>query len=168
MVIGGTRSGKSEVAERIAAAAAADPGATAAPFVGVTVVVPASVDDAGFATRVARHRARRPADWATVECGAALVDALRAATGVVLVDSLGSWVAASPDLAVDVDGLVDALRDRTAPTVLVAEEVGLAVHPPTDLGRRFGDALGELNAAVAAVADEVFLVVAGRRLALEP
>jgi len=49
----------------------------------------------------------------------------------------------------------------------VSEEVGLSVHPPTDAGRRFVDALGELNQAVAAVADDVLLVVAGRVLPLE-
>ena len=50
----------------------------------------------------------------------------------------------------------------------MTEEVGLAVHPPTDVGRRFVDALGALNTAVARVADDVRLVVAGRSLRLEP
>jgi adenosylcobinamide kinase / adenosylcobinamide-phosphate guanylyltransferase len=51
--------------------------------------------------------------------------------------------------------------------VLVSEEVGLGVHPPTALGVRFRDAVGEVNAAVAEVADDVRLVVAGRGLRLE-
>lgn len=158
MVIGGTRSGKSEVGERLAADAGG----------AVTVVVPASIDaDPAFAARIERHRARRPTDWTTVECGAGLVDAVRQARGVVLVDSLGSWVAAAEDFAVDAPALVAALRDRSQPTVVVSEEVGLSVHPPTDAGRRFGDALGELNQAVAALADDVLLVVAGRCLRLD-
>jgi adenosyl cobinamide kinase/adenosyl cobinamide phosphate guanylyltransferase len=74
----------------------------------------------------------------------------------------------SPCLDVDVDALVTALGGRADPTVLVTEEVGLAVHPPTDVGRRFVDVLGDVNAAVAAVADEVLLVVAGRTLRLDP
>jgi adenosyl cobinamide kinase/adenosyl cobinamide phosphate guanylyltransferase len=52
--------------------------------------------------------------------------------------------------------------------VVVSEEVGLGVHPATESGRRFRDALGELNQAVAGVADDVVLVVAGRALRLEP
>jgi adenosylcobinamide kinase/adenosylcobinamide-phosphate guanylyltransferase len=51
--------------------------------------------------------------------------------------------------------------------VLVTEEVGLAVHPATEAGRRFTDALGALNAAVADVADDVWLCVAGRVTRLE-
>jgi len=51
---------------------------------------------------------------------------------------------------------------------VVSEEVGLGVHPATEDGRRFRDALGELNQSVAAVADEVLLVVAGRTLRLDP
>ena len=47
------------------------------------------------------------------------------------------------------------------------EEVGLGVHPSSEAGRVFRDALGELNQAVAAVADQVLLVVAGRTLRLD-
>ena len=51
--------------------------------------------------------------------------------------------------------------------MVVSEEVGLSVHPSTALGRRFRDALGSVNQAVAACADDVLLVVAGRVLRLE-
>jgi adenosyl cobinamide kinase/adenosyl cobinamide phosphate guanylyltransferase len=57
---------------------------------------------------------------------------------------------------------------RTDPTVIVTEEVGLAIHAATPVGRQFTDRLGELNTAVAAIADSVLLVVAGRVLRLEP
>ena len=50
--------------------------------------------------------------------------------------------------------------------MLVSDEVGLGVHPPTDVGVAFRDALGDVNRAVADVADEVLLVVAGRVLPL--
>lgn len=85
---------------------------------------------------------------------------------MVLVDSLGTWVARHPDLAVEADGLLDALARRTGPVIIVSEEVGLSVHAPTELGRRFTDELGMLNQQVAAVADRVLLVVAGRILEL--
>ena len=49
---------------------------------------------------------------------------------------------------------------------MVSEEVGLGVHPSTDAGRAFRDILGTVNRAVADVADEVLLVIAGRVLPL--
>ena len=84
----------------------------------------------------------------------------------MLVDSLGTWLTAHPDLTPDVDRLVDALEHRDGPTVLVSEEVGLAVHPPSEIGRHYVDAIGTLNQRVAAVAQRVVLVVAGRTLEL--
>jgi adenosylcobinamide kinase/adenosylcobinamide-phosphate guanylyltransferase len=84
----------------------------------------------------------------------------------VLVDALGTWVAAHADLAVDVDELLAVLRARDGDTVLVSDEVGLGVHPSTEIGRRFRDVLGDVNAAVAEHADDVLLVVAGRVLPL--
>jgi adenosylcobinamide kinase/adenosylcobinamide-phosphate guanylyltransferase len=158
LVVGGTRSGKSEVAER-AAARLGEP---------VTVVVPAVVRDPEFAARVAAHRERRPASWTTLECGDDVVPAVAAARGTVLLDSLGTWVAGADEFAVDGDALVDALRRRDGSTVVVAEEVGLSVHAPTDVGRHFADALGAVNAKVAAAADRVVLVVAGRAVELAP
>jgi adenosyl cobinamide kinase/adenosyl cobinamide phosphate guanylyltransferase len=156
LVIGGTRSGKSEVAEQIAARLGTD----------VTVVAPGIATDPDMAARIEAHRARRPEHWSTVECGPELVEALEQVTGVVLVDSLGSWVAATSG-DVDADKLAKALQTRAGDAVIVTEEVGLAVHAPTEAGRAFTDTLGALNAKVAAVADDVLLVVAGRYVRLE-
>ena len=160
LAIGGTRSGKSEFAERYAARLSD----------AVTVVIPRpplAGDDLDLAARVAIHRARRPSGLATVECRSALPEAVLAAPGVALIDSLGTWVANTLEFAVDTDALINALRTRTHPTVIVSEEVGLAIHAATPAGRQFTDRLGELNTAVAAIADSVFLIVAGRALRLE-
>jgi len=157
LVLGGTRSGKSEHAERLALALG----------VPVTYLATAlSYDDPDFEARIRRHRARRPADWPTVETGADLVGALRGTEGPVLVDSLGTWVSAHHDFEVDLPALQSVLIERHDDAILVSEEVGLSVHPPTELGRRFVDALGETNRAVADIADQVLLVVAGRALVL--
>jgi len=158
LVLGGARSGKSKVAEARAADLAAG-----AP---VTALVTAVVGDADMAARVAAHRARRPSTWATVETGADLVGALESCRGAALVDALGTWVAAAPGLSVDAERLCTVLAGRDGDTVVVSEEVGLGVHPSSQAGRRFRDVLGLVNQAVASVADEVLLVVAGRTLAL--
>ena len=162
LVLGGTRSGKSTVAEQLATELASRGGGT------VTYVATASVTDEEMARRVAAHRARRPTTWSTVELALSteLPAVLAHLDGSVLVDSLGTWVASAPDLEVDAQALVHALQVRSGSTVLVSEEVGLAVHPATAVGRAFVDALGHLNQTVAAVAERVLLVVAGRTLEL--
>jgi adenosyl cobinamide kinase/adenosyl cobinamide phosphate guanylyltransferase len=157
LVLGGARSGKSAVAEAIAA------GFTAP----VTYVATLEIgDDAELAARVDHHRGRRPAGWRTVEAGHDLAGAVRGLRGTVLVDSLGPWVSSSPDMEVDADELCDVLARRDGDAVVVSEEVGLSVHPSTAAGRRFQDVLGLVNQQVASHADEVLLVVAGRRLRL--
>ena len=135
LVLGGTRSGKSEVAEGLLPATGP-----------VTYVATGQVTDPDMGGRIDVHRARRPGAWTTVEAGPDLVAVLDQAGGPVLVDSLGTWVAAHDDLAPDVAG---ARRRPPRPgrtgrgaTVVVSEEVGLGVHPPTEVGRRFADALG--------------------------
>jgi adenosyl cobinamide kinase/adenosyl cobinamide phosphate guanylyltransferase len=156
LVLGGTRSGKSEVAESLAAGVGGR----------VTYVATGSPSDADMAARIAAHRARRPASWTTLDAGSDLPRMLAAVDGTAVVDSLGAWVAAHGDLAPDAADLCRALVGRAADTIVVSEEVGLGVHAATAAGRRFADALGELNRAVAEVADEVLLVVAGRVLPL--
>lgn len=159
LVLGGARSGKSAVAEGLA-------GRSGEP---VTYVATATVDagDADHGARIAAHRDRRPPTWTTVEAGADLAAVLAATEGTVLVDSLGTWVTAHPEMDPDVPGLGRALRARSGLTVVVSEEVGLGVHPSSEAGRRFRDVLGAVNVAVAEVADDVLLVVAGRVLPLE-
>jgi len=160
LVLGGARSGKSAVAERLVARRARP----------VTYVATALVDagDPDHVARVAAHRARRDPGWTTVEAaGPAVAATLRAAGGTVLVDSLGTWLTGHADLAADVEGLCAALTARAGDTIVVSEEVGLGVHPSSELGRQFRDALGAVNVAVAEVADTVLLVIAGRMLPLE-
>lgn len=155
LVLGGARSGKSRVAEGLAGD-------------DVVYVATAEVHDADFAARVEAHRRRRPPAWTTVESGPDLPATVAAlpAGATALIDSLGTWVARQPDFQVDAAGLVEALGARRAPTVVVSEEAGLGVHPESEVGRRWRDALGDVNQAVAAAADRVLLVVAGRVLEL--
>jgi adenosyl cobinamide kinase/adenosyl cobinamide phosphate guanylyltransferase len=157
LVLGGARSGKSLVAERLAANSAR------------TVTYVATVrlgNDEDLVARVAAHRERRPSAWLTIECGDNLPDVLASTNGTVLVDSLGPWLAALPNMQCDLDVLVAALRARREDTIIVSEEVGLGVHPETAVGREFRDALGALNQALAQECDHVLLVVAGRTLSL--
>lgn len=137
--------------------------------------------DPEWADRIAVHRARRSARWETVEDPDGTVTAVvvRNRTDVaVLVDDLGTWVTGLLDdagwardaasVAAARAELVEAVGARAgAPVVLVSAEVGLGVVPSSSAGRRFRDELGLLNAELAAVCDEVRLLVAGLPLALK-
>jgi adenosyl cobinamide kinase/adenosyl cobinamide phosphate guanylyltransferase len=159
LVLGGVRSGKSVIAEQLALRATG----------GVVYFATGRATDADMAARIEAHRERRDDRFDTIEAGADLIQALVGHDDTpALIDSLGTWLAGHESLTVDVDGFTAALRARQAPTVIVSEEVGLGVHPSSDIGRRFRDALGSLNHAVATIADDVLLVVAGRVLPLTP
>ncbi len=158
LVLGGIRSGKSEHAEELARWSSET-------VTYIATACPTEGDD-NFSRRIERHQARRPASWHTVEAPVNLVTLIQSLEGTVLVDSLGTWVSGHTDFAVDGDSLATVLAGRTDDTIVVSDEVGLSVHPPTAVGRAFCDALGLLNQQVAAVADSVVLVIAGRALTI--
>lgn len=165
LVLGGARSGKSAYAE----------GLLREPVVCYLATARRVRDDADWSARIAAHVARRPPGWRTVE-PADLPGALRAAGPVpLLVDDVATWLAGELDDAGAWLGnggamracrtrcgeLVSAVASCSARLVLVSAEVGLGVVPATRAGRLFRDELGALNAQLAAVCQEVLLLVAG-------
>ncbi|MEU1364493.1 bifunctional adenosylcobinamide kinase/adenosylcobinamide-phosphate guanylyltransferase, partial [Micromonospora zamorensis] len=166
LVLGGTRSGKSEFAESLV---------TDAPVVRYVATAPeGDPEDTEWATRLAAHRARRPGSWTTEETTEdprRLADVLESAepNETLLVDDLGGWVTVlldpdhqPADDVATIAELAEALRGCAARVVLVSPEVGLSLVPTTPLGRAFTDALGAANRAVADACDAVALVVAGQ------
>ena len=170
LVTGPVRSGKSRHAESLL---------LAEPAVTYVATGPApSANDPEWGRRVEAHRARRPPTWCTLET-TDLVDTLQHTEGALLVDCLGTWLTALVDahgwddlpgaaaaVTAERTRLVTALGAVTDPVVLVTNEVGWSLVPTTPAGRFFQDELGRLNAAVAAIATRVHLVVAGRVLDL--
>jgi histidinol-phosphate/aromatic aminotransferase/cobyric acid decarboxylase-like protein/adenosyl cobinamide kinase/adenosyl cobinamide phosphate guanylyltransferase len=168
LVLGGSRSGKSRHAEQLLSGAAS-----------VTYVATAQGDpaDAEWTARIERHRTRRPAGWATAETTDPAKLICQAAAGALLIDSVTTWLArvmddcgcwsevkpedADPRLGDALDTLVGAWAAAAVTVVAVSDEVGSGIVPATASGRRFRDALGELNQRLAASADEVWLVTAG-------
>lgn len=168
LVLGGVRSGKSALAERLLAAH---------PDVTYVATGGRRAGDAEWQQRVAAHRARRPATWRTVET-TDLASCLRGCTGAVLVDCLGTWLTAQLDqhgvwegaplagVEAATDELLAVWRGLSVPVVAVSNEVGSGVVPATPAGRLFRDLLGRLNAQVAAESERVLLTVAGVPLPL--
>lgn len=168
LVTGGVRSGKSRYAEHLLL-----------DHDDVTFVAALAVQDGRpdpeWSERVARHQAGRPPTWATVET-LDLVDLLDVDGGPLLVDCLGTWITGLVDRAGAWDDLAAAREllereryelglavQRTERLVVaVTNEVGWSLVPTTPAGRLFQDELGALNATLAALTDNVFLVIAGR------
>ncbi len=175
VVIGGTRSGKSAHAERLAAASG----------LPVRYVATADAADLDMTQRIRKHAARRPEHWDTVEAGPRLAGALAGAGGTcVLVDGLGAWIAgllhrsgaferADRDLLgrvceevlAQIDDVVRA-AGAAAATIVVVEQAGEGLLPPDAASRGWLDVLGEATQRLAAHAARVELVVAGRALTL--
>lgn len=161
LILGGARSGKTGLALRLAEARSAAP----------VLIATAEALDAEMQDRIARHRAERGPHWLTVEAPLDLAGALAAlpADQVALVDCLTLWLSnlmhAGRDLEVETGTLIAALAGR--PAILVANEVGLGVVPDNALARRYRDAAGRLNQALAAACDQVVFVAAGLPLALK-
>ncbi len=181
LVTGGTRSGKSELAERLLAEAG----------LPVRYVATGSAADAEMEERIALHRARRPADWETLETRDPLAALAGAGGRALLLDSLGGWLAALMEehrlmtaepvaplgdegrraraaLLERVERFAAEAATRAEPTVIVAEEAGLGPVPEGAAARRFLDLLGEAAQLVSAKTARVLLVVAGRALELAP
>ena len=171
LVLGGARSGKSAFAERLASEGGR-----------VLFAATAEAGDVEMAERIARHRARRPSAWGTLEAPLRLAAQLRSGVGgydTVLLDSLTLWVSnlllrseaaggAASDVHSEASDLLEAYREGPAAWIVVSDEVGSGIVPPMPLGRAFRDALGGVNQLFAAQADRVFLTVAGLPLTLKP
>jgi adenosylcobinamide kinase / adenosylcobinamide-phosphate guanylyltransferase len=165
-LLGGARSGKSTLAVELAARSNG----------AVTVIATAEALDDEMAGRIELHRADRPAEWETVEEPLELEDVLARVDGeeAVIVDCLSLWVAnllergdAEAQVEVQSARVVAQAEHRSGPTIVVSNEVGLGVVPTSELGRRYRDVLGRVNAQWAAAADEALFVVAGRMLPLQ-
>ena len=156
LILGGTRSGKSQHAERII---------TAQPPPWTYVATAQAFDDE-MRERIAIHQARREAGWVVIEEPLDLARALvEAGERPVMVDCLTVWLSnlmlGRHDIASATEALDVALDRRGAPTVLVSNEVGLGIVPDNALARAFRDAAGRLNQHFAARADSVLFLVAG-------
>jgi adenosyl cobinamide kinase/adenosyl cobinamide phosphate guanylyltransferase len=166
VLLGGARSGKSELSSELAAA-------TDLP---VVVVVTAEARDAEMTERIRRHRESRPAAWVTVEAPVEVARAVGelAPNAFVVLDCLSLWVSNAIEAKLgderilhEAREIASALAKREAPAVVVSNEVGLGIVPMNALARRYRDTLGRVNAAFVDAAERAYFVVAGKALALE-
>jgi adenosyl cobinamide kinase/adenosyl cobinamide phosphate guanylyltransferase len=177
LLLGGVRSGKSAKALRLARQHQADG--------RVLFVATGESRDDEMQKRIDVHRAERPATWDTLESPRALADDLDRALvaqsepyAAVVIDCLTLWVSnvvcdltddddAEAELSRRTEGLLGVHARNGQRWIVVSNEVGLGIVPPTPLGRRYRDALGRVNQLVATAADEAILMIAGIELRLK-
>jgi adenosylcobinamide kinase/adenosylcobinamide-phosphate guanylyltransferase len=163
LILGGTRSGKTSFAQAAALRLTDNP----------IYVATARVWDGDFAARVARHKADRGPEWRSLECEKRLSELKLPRRSVVVVDCVTLWLT---NFIIDADGdreqtLEESQREweafaagpakSAAHLIVVSNELGLGVHPPEELGRKFADVQGFTNQRLAASAQRVVLMVAG-------
>lgn len=174
LVTGGSRSGKSAFAQKLAENL---PGPRA--FVATCPVI-----DFEMGERIRRHQeARSERDWQhTIEESLDLAAAFCRAKddAVVLVDCLTLWAnnllfeaEQKGKLLTEADAshrclpVMESARAHGGTIIFVTNEVGMGLVPETPLGRRFRDVAGRINQMIAAACDEVFLVVCGQPLQIK-
>lgn len=166
LILGGARSGKSRLAEKLASESGLD----------VVYIATSQPLDGEMSARVAQHRARRPEHWVLVEEPLALARVLREQAGpgrCLLVDCLTLWLTNllmqddSARLQEERDALLACVAQLPGRILLVSNETGLGVVPLGELTRRYVDEAGWLHQALAERSQRVVFTVAGLPMLLK-
>lgn len=170
-ILGGARSGKSKLAEKLA---------TEFELSGKSVfyIATATAFDDEMTDRIAHHQNSRPTHWQTIETPIYLADTiydLSQKDCVILVDCLTLWI--SNLLFMDNDEIFLSQTEVFLTTlqnlpsncelILVSNETGLGVVPMGQLTRKFVDESGFLHQKIAQIADKVRFCVAGLTMDLK-
>lgn len=160
-ITGGSRSGKSKFAVRLAKQLTNK----------VTFVATGIPMDGEMRERIRQHQKDRPGHWKVVEeeknlllplsrfdtsCELVIIDCLSFLISNLLIDG-----AKEKDIIYQVRKITDMAHHSSSIFIIVSNEVGSGVVPPTNLGRRFRDICGRANQIVAKRAQEVYLMVSG-------
>lgn len=165
LILGGARSGKSSLAERLAKSSES-----------VTYIATATAFDPEMAERIKLHQQQRPKSWLLIECPLLLNETLQQLSGkgqTVLIDCLTLWLNnqlyhyPEQDFALTRQLLADAVCQFEGKLILVSNEVGMGLVPIGELNRIFVDQQGWLNQQLATVCDDVVFVAAGLPLYLK-
>jgi adenosylcobinamide kinase/adenosylcobinamide-phosphate guanylyltransferase len=164
LILGGARSGKSRHAEMLGRAHGG----------ALIYIATAEAGDGEMAARIKHHRLRRGPEWTTVEEPVELAATVAREAGLdrfVLVDCITLWISnlmgTQRSVPAEVDALAQAIEAAPGAVCLVSNEVGLGIVPDNAMARRFRDEAGLAHQRLAAVCDEVLLMVAGLPMILK-
>lgn len=159
LILGGTRSGKSKLAESLAIKTE----------LAVTVIATATALDDEMRDRIALHRQSRPEDWQTLEEPIALAQTLKSHAAndrCIIVDCLTLWLTNllcnnQQQLLQEKNQLIELVPHLPGTIIFVSNEVGLGVMPTGQLSRQYCDEIGLIHQALANHCDKVILCIAG-------
>lgn len=160
LILGGARSGKSAIAERLATESGSE----------VLYIATATSGDGEMAERIEKHRERRPDHWLLAEEPLRLAETLKAQARegrCILVDCLTLWLTnimfmdEGRYFKNEMDALLETLPQLPGEIIMVSNEIGLGIVPMGEMSRQFQDESGLLHQNVAAISDRVVLTVAG-------
>jgi adenosylcobinamide kinase / adenosylcobinamide-phosphate guanylyltransferase len=164
LVLGGARSGKSRHAEMLARAHGG----------ALIYIATGEAGDGEMAERIKRHRLGRGPEWTTIEEPVELASVLAREAGpqrFVLVDCITLWISnlmgLQRSVPTEVDALCRAISTAHGAVCLVSNEVGLGIVPDNAVARQFRDEAGLAHQRLAAVCEEVVLMVAGLPMILK-
>ena len=161
-ITGGTKSGKSELAEYIAKNT-----------IDLTYIALSETmtDDINWQKKISIHRERRPSNWGLIETND-LINTLNVEYGPILVDSIGGFVMESINKKDDewvnkMDVLIDLLRKRKNLTLIVGEQVGWGLVSEYKVGNTYIERIGELQKKITKISHDNWLAINGRAIKLD-
>lgn len=156
-VLGGAASGKSLWAENLLLGSRLDP----------VYLATSRIFDNEIKLRVDVHKSRRCERWLNYEADLDLAPVLQKCSHQqgVLIDCATMWLSNvmldERDLPAEQAKLLEDIAACEAPVIIVSNEVGQGIVPDNALARRFREAQGRLNIALAAQADLAVMITAG-------
>lgn len=174
LITGGARSGKSSFAEKSVRNLGEN----------ILYIATAIAFDDEMKERIRRHRLQRPAGWETLEAfrdfdgvlqgmlegrNAVLLDCVTVMVSNIMLQKAMDWEGISieeineveREVTKQVEALLSIVHEADTPFILVTNELGMGVVPPSVLGRAMRDIAGRVNQLLACAADEVYLCVSG-------
>ena len=161
-ITGGTKSGKSELAEYIAK------DSKNLSYIALSVNNP---DDKEWQDKIYLHRKRRPKEWKLIET-TDLINTLSHQDGPLLIDSIGGYVMESiekgnEEWSIKMHSLISILIQRKSITFIVGEQVGWSLVSEFKIGNIYIERIGELQKIITKIAKENWLAINGRAIKID-
>tara|TARA_S200000501_G_C20814510_1_gene739926 strand:+ start:1070 stop:1618 length:549 start_codon:yes stop_codon:yes gene_type:complete len=161
-ITGGTKSGKSELAEYLGKKI------DKITYIALSESRP---QDVIWQRKILQHRKRRPKEWKLIETNN-LITALIAEKGPVLIDSIGGFIMENINKKDEewddkICILLNHLKQRENTTLIVGEQVGWSLVSEYDIGNKYIERLGYLQKVITKISNENWLTVNGRALKLD-
>ena len=162
LISGGTKSGKSEFAEKLAKKC-----------LNVTYIALSEhrPNDSNWQKRILIHQSRRPKEWKSFETDN-LLPLLKKDNGVLLIDSIGGFVAKGindNDINWEkyLKDLIKHLSSYKNKIIIVGEQVGWGLVSEYKIGNLYAERLGNVLKEITKISNENWLTINGKAIKLD-